>query len=214
MRGAYSSKEVLLFDLDGTLVDSCPAHARAYVATLESRYPAWTKSFNYSVYAGQPTRQAFLAMGVTDETELEEMTQAKQDHYRRALAAGEIALFPEARTLLGRLQANGRRLFLVTGASRLSVERLLKMLEIEHLFDGIITAEDTQQGKPAPDPYLSALSHFSLAAATCLAVEDAENGVRSAQQAGVETVMVHANRILPGVPTFSDLAQLASALFA
>ena len=211
MPGEFSSKRNLLFDLDGTLIDSEGAHARAYLATLRLYQPALADDFDYAAIAGQPTAQVFGSFGFTGE-KLEVAVRAKQIRYRDMINAGEIMPFPEVETTLEQLQGSGRRLYLVTGASRISVGTLLRCLKLEAFFQGVIVGEDTSRGKPMPDPYLSALRKFDLHPEECLAVEDSENGARSALAAGLDCVLIRSTATFPRLNSYSNLQQLFALL--
>jgi HAD superfamily hydrolase (TIGR01509 family) len=214
MRGAFSSKRHFLFDLDGTLVDSSPAHARAFVEALQENHPALARDFRYPPFAGRPTRDVFLALGVGPGAHLTGLVQRKQQLYRAAMERGEIEVCPGVAACLAKLSQAGRRLFVVTGASRVSAENLLQQGALAGFFEGMITADETPRGKPWPEPYLLALQTYSLAADDCLAIEDGENGARSAQAAGVEPVLVHTDLELAGVANVGDFSRLTALLFA
>lgn len=211
MPGAFSSKRNFLFDLDGTLVDSASAHARAYTGALRPGHSRLADSFDYASFAGRSTREVFQALGIADSG-LDDLTREKQRLYRAAWEAGEVELFPGAESLLRQLHEKGRRLFLVTGASRISARRVLDTTGLARLFEGVVAAEDAVPGKPSPDPYLHVLAAYGLKAGDCLAVEDGEHGVRSAQAAGIEVVLLHAPLDLPGVFPAKNCAHLADLL--
>jgi HAD superfamily hydrolase (TIGR01509 family) len=210
---AMTSKRCFLFDLDGTLVDSTPAHARAFIEALQPGHRDIAASFDYAVFAGRPTREVFIALGLGAGPEVTELTSSKQRLYREALDRGEVKLFPGVLSLLQRLREGGGRLFLVTGASRISALRVLKMTGLEPLFEGVVTADDTPLGKPAPDPYRHAMTTYGLAPEDCLAIEDGESGIRSAQAAGVEPVLIHTKLELAGVRNVGASANLEKLLF-
>ncbi len=212
MPGAFSSKRHLLFDLDGTLVNSVPAHDRAFIDTLKVRYPALAENFDYTIFAGRPTREVFQTLGFRDEMELTELTDCKQRLYRAAVEHGDVTVFAGAESLLEQLQQKGCRLFLVTGASRISTHRVLELTKLAHYFEGITTAEDAHPGKPSPEPYLHTVAKFGLSSQDCLVIEDAESGLQSAQGAGLDVVLIHANLQLPGVINVDSYAKLASLL--
>lgn len=212
MPGVFSSKRNLLFDLDGTLVNSVPTHRRAFVETLQVRHPDLAKKFDYTVFAGWPTRDVFSALGFQEEGELKELTATKQRLYREAVERGEVELFPGAKSLLEQLQENGRSLFLVTGASRISAQRILEVTGLLAYFQGITTADDTHPGKPSPEPYRYTLARYHLEPSDSLAIEDSENGIRSAREAGLEAVLIHADFQLPEVTKVINCEELAELL--
>jgi HAD superfamily hydrolase (TIGR01509 family) len=213
MPGAYFSKRNFLFDLDGTLVDSAAAHARAFVDALAPGRPALAKSFDYSRFAGRTTREVFLALGLRDEPELGGLIRRKQEHYRAAVERGEVGVFAGATFLLEQLLQKGARLFLVTGASRVSTERVLERTKLEKFFEGITTAEDVSSGKPSPDAYLYTLANHGLEKEDSLVVEDGESGIAAAHSAGLDAVLIHTRLELPGVQNVGDYETFAALLF-
>jgi HAD superfamily hydrolase (TIGR01509 family) len=209
MPGAFFSKKNILFDLDGTLIDSSTAHARAFVETLAAGHPALAAKFDYGKVAGMTTRDTLARLGISDETELTELTRRKQELYRAAHDRGEVLLFPGAALFVARLHAEGRHLFLVTGASRLSAQRILEVTGLARYFLGMITADDVARGKPAPDLYLTALDTYRLERVESVAVEDGEHGVSSARAARIDVVTVNSENGFPGTPHARNFAELA-----
>ena len=208
MHGEYSFKQNFLFDLDGTLVDSTAAHARAYVDALKAGHPKLAAAFSYAPFAGQPTRQVFAELGFGG-AELLKLMQAKQELFRAELDRGEVESFPGATHLLEALRKQGRRLFLVTGASTISAQRMLEATNLGELFEAMVTGDDAVAGKPSPEPYQRILHDHRLRAEDCLAIEDGESGVRSAQAAGIDVVLIHSANEIPGVARVRDCAELA-----
>jgi HAD superfamily hydrolase (TIGR01509 family) len=212
MPGAFSSKRNLLFDLDGTLVDSSPLHARAFVATLAPVDARLAGRFDYAAVAGLPTRDTFIRLGFTQEPQLAELISRKQALYREALDRGELGAFPGMRELIAELFAERRALFLVTGASRISAQRILETLKLSDFFSLLITAEDVPAGKPSPAPYRVALATCALDPAQSLAIEDGAHGVASARAAGLDVVTIHGEKGFPDIPHARDFADLRELL--
>jgi HAD superfamily hydrolase (TIGR01509 family) len=212
MPGAFSSKLNLLFDLDGTLVDSSPLHARAFSATLAPLDPALAGRFDYAVVAGLPTRDTFLRLGFTREPQLAELIARKQALYRAALDRGELVVFPGMRELLADLFAAQRTLVLVTGASRISARRILEAVKIADFFSALVTAEDVPEGKPSPAPYRFALATRALDPAPSLAIEDGAPGVASARAAGLDVVTIHGEKGFPDTPHVRNFTELRELL--
>jgi HAD superfamily hydrolase (TIGR01509 family) len=214
MRGVFSSKQNFLFDLDGTLIDSVPAHAQAYIDALKPNHPELARNFVYAPYAGRPTREIFRALGLNDDAETSALTLRKQVLYREALERGEVTTFPGALELLERLRQKGARLFLVTGGNRISVERVIHLTGLRCYFETVVTADDVAHGKPAPDCYLHTMAQFHLEKPDCIVIEDGENGVVAAQRAGIDAVLVHTDLEIPGIINAHDYTKLTELLFA
>jgi len=184
----------LLFDLDGTLVDSTPLHEWAYRQALQEYAPELLERFDYSSIAGWTTLHAFQQLGVAEP--VDRVVKRKQALYREAVHAGRLEAFPGAREGLAAAARAGHRLYLVTSASRAGAEVALARSELSSFFEGTVTADDCQQGKPNPEPYLLCLSRYQLSAAESLAVEDSDGGASAARAAGLQVARVHS----PGVP--------------
>jgi HAD superfamily hydrolase (TIGR01509 family) len=210
MPGEFFSKRNLLVDLDGTLVDSSPAHARAFVEALSTSHPGLAESFDYKKVAGLPTRDTFLSLGIAEEPELSDLIRRKQALYRAALDRGEVAAFPGATAFLAQLHAQGRRFFLVTGASRVSAQRILESAALARYFSGMITADDVPRGKPAPEPYLAALEKHDLNRNESIAIEDGEHGVHSAQAAKLDVITIHSENEFADLPHARNFTELAT----
>lgn len=95
-----------------------------------------------------------------------------------------------AKTLLSYLKNNGYRVALATATGIERTQKYLKQLGLYEYFDEIVCASMVEHGKPAPDIYLYAAQRLGLAPQECIALEDSQNGIRSAVSAGCKTVMV------------------------
>lgn len=182
---AYGS---YLFDLDGTLVDSDAAHAASYASVFAQNFPAALDGFDYEQHKGRPTLEVMGSLGAPLP-----LAKLKQQQFRQFITRGEVKLLPGALEILKALTSLKKRLFLVTGASRQSTQAILESHQIDHFFEGIITAEDVSRGKPNPEPYLTCLTRYHLSPSSCLAIEDATNGVISALKSGASVLHVNSN---------------------
>ena len=195
---ALSLSPNVLFDLDGTLVDSGPLHDAAFRRVLREHRPGLPRLYRYDDVKGRPTREAWLALGVHDAKELAFLTLAKQQAYRALLV--RLELLPGARQVLDALRAAGSATFLVTSGSRVSVMSALQATGL--VFSGVTTADDVRAGKPAPEPYLCCLRRHGLDPRTCVAVEDSMSGVISARKAGIPVIGVHDSETAGSVDEF------------
>jgi HAD superfamily hydrolase (TIGR01509 family) len=207
------AKRHFLFDLDGTLVDSSPSHARAFREALAAEEPALVRAFDYEALKGRTTADAARLLGIEDPRRVARMVAAKQAAYRRLVEQGAVSAFPGAEWLLGWLCEHGRNCFLVTGASRASTDLLLGRLGLARYFAGRVTADDVANGKPDPEGLQLVLTNERLRPAQCLVIEDAASGVAAARAAGLDVVVVHGT--LPTAEqVFADLFALGAYLGA
>ncbi len=202
-----------LFDLDGTLADSSSLHARAF-RTVVARYaPAILRDFDYEPLKGLSTRRAFLSLGIGEGPLLDKCVAEKQRLYRDSLRGGALTQLPGAVHALAAVSKRNGRNYLVTSGSADSAELALESIRLRDYFAGVITADDTAAGKPAPDPYLECLRRFDLDRQGAVAVEDARAGVASAKSAGLRVIGVHNPQIATTVDFFfQTLMELAAAI--
>lgn len=88
------------------------------------------------------------------------------------------------------LKANKIKTALATSTTRKSAERILKIADARSYFDVLVCAEDVENGKPDPEPFLKAAEKLKLKPSECIALEDSFNGIKSAYSAGMITVMI------------------------
>jgi HAD superfamily hydrolase (TIGR01509 family) len=182
--------DAVIFDCDGTLVDSMPAHFDAWCEALASYGAAGIfKEDVFFAMGGRPTRD--IVEDLNNEYGLklnpEAVALAKRDAFLRKLHLvefiDEVADF--ARSLSGKMP-----LAVASGGSRYVVEKTLKLLNCSDWFDEVVTADDVSNGKPSPDIFLKAAELLGVAPERCLVIEDAPPGVIAAQAAGMQVITV------------------------
>lgn len=184
--------EAIVFDCDGTLVNSMPAHFKAWCDALA--YYGAANVFQEDVFyamGGRPTKDIVVELNGEYGLKLDPGAVAMKKREAFMAQLGSIELIDEvvdfARSQRGRLP-----MAVATGGTRMVIEKTLQKLGISDLFDEVITADDVPVGKPAPDIYLKAAEMLGVAPEKCLALEDAPAGIMSAQQAGMRVVAVPA----------------------
>lgn len=208
---SLAARRVWLCDLDGTLVDSAPAHEAAWRDALAELAPGLPASFRYAEHAGAATRDVVARLGVTGEL-ADRLVRRKQRLYRRYAEGGLVTVMPGAHRLLDRLAATGRAAYLVTGGSRASVTRVLAACGLAGRLRGVLTADDVPWSKPDPRVYAHACRLWSVDPAEAVAVEDSAHGVAAATGAGLPTFQLCAADPLPGAIGVRSLDEIVSLL--
>jgi pyrophosphatase PpaX len=173
--------EAILFDFDGTLLDSFPAHYHAYEVTLAHFNMTITPQRYMETYS--PNWFAmYEALGIP-----EEMYGEADEIWLAEVKKHKPALFPAARPLLDSLSAI-YALGLVTSGSRERVMRDLNTTGIQDFFKVIVTGDDITKPKPDPEGLQITLDRLGLRPSQVLFVGDAREDCRMAQAAGVPFV--------------------------
>jgi len=189
---AMDGVEAVIFDCDGTLVNSMPAHFAAWCDALA--YYGAENVFQEDVFyamGGRPTTDIVVELNDEYGLKLDPEAVAMKKREAFLVRLGSVDEIEEvvaiARKLRGHLP-----MAVATGGTRMAVEKTLQALELSDLFDEVVTAEDVADGKPAPDIYLKAAELLGVAPEKCLAFEDAPAGIMAAQRAGMKVVVVPA----------------------
>ena len=184
IRAKLSKYDALLFDFDGVLADTETLHHRAWNQILEpfSIQFDWEDYQKRCIGIADRVVARRLNLGV-DEVEL---VAGKQAIFRAAMEATPPFL-RDSMDLVRQL-ALDHKLAVVSSSGRSEVEPSLVLVGLRAFFQVLITCEDVQHLKPAPDPYLLAAER--LDARRPLVIEDSDAGVSSAQAAGFELIRV------------------------
>jgi HAD superfamily hydrolase (TIGR01509 family) len=209
---AVAGRRTWLFDLDGTLVDSCPAHEAAFRQAIAEIAPGALASFRYADHAGASTAEVASRLVPGDAAAAGRLARRKQGLYREYAEAGMVDVLPGARRLLDRLAEDGRAVYLVTSGSRGSVERVLAARSLDGCFRAVLTSDDVPVSKPDPEFYAYACRLWAVDVADAVVVEDSAHGVASAVGAGLVTFQVHAAEPAAGAIAVPDLDEIVSLL--
>lgn len=189
----------IVFDFDGVIANSEPLHFRAYHDVLGTAGVNLSERDYYERYLGQDDIGAFRAIAadrglVWGMERIEELVAIKAQRME-VLERDMSILFPGAAAAVRRASASVP-LAIASGALGHEIRRVLDRERLTECFVAVVAAEDTPVSKPAPDPYLRALTLLSTAAgsplpaARCVAIEDSPWGLQSARAAGLRTVAV------------------------
>ena len=207
-------QKAVLWDLDGTLVDSSDHHWVAWRDTigaegLEITYAQFLESFGQK---NDRIIRSWLGQETTDEV-IQRIGDAKEAEYRRLALERGVTALPGAIEWVDRLRREGWRQAIASSAPRLNVEVMVQALALEPFIDGITSAEDVTAGKPDPQVFLAAASRLNVPPSRCIVVEDVAAGVEAARRAGMRCICVSRNASLNGDVSVSSLADLPADAF-
>jgi beta-phosphoglucomutase family hydrolase len=204
----------VLWDLDGTLVDSEEYHWQSWRDTLEPEgltitYEQFLASFGMK---NDPIMRDWLGDGYTPERAVR-LADAKEADYRRLVSAHGLTALPGAREWLTALHAAGWKQAIVTSAPLANAEVMLRALDLHSVFEAVVTAEDVSHGKPDPEVFLTAAARLGVSPPRAIVVEDAAAGIEGARRAGMKSIGVSTRVKLAADVVVGSLTQLPPDAF-
>ena len=177
----------ILFDMDGTLIDSEPVHCRAYQMVLEPMGHHMTyEDFGTLLGSTRPVILArihamFGAFPISDE----EFERRVAENKNRINEAEGYPLVEGVPQMLVRMKAAGYRLAVASSSPQAYIEKVMAVLGLTEYFELLVSGETVANPKPAPDIFLKAAEELGLEPSECLVIEDSHNGVLAAKAAGM-----------------------------
>ena len=177
----------LIFDCDGTLADTMPAHYKAWLAML-GRFNIPFPEPRFYAMGGMPTAQIIRLLAAdagVPVTDVEAMVHEKEQGFLKQLDA--VVAIEQVVSIAAAFRGT-LPIAVASGGYRHTITRTLDQLGIRNWFDAIVTAEDTPRHKPEPDVFLEAARRLGVAPASCVVFEDTDIGLEAARRAGMVQV--------------------------
>ena len=191
--------KAVLWDLDGTLIDSEPYWMKSEIELAERHGATWTEEDGKSL-VGMALKDSTRLMGERFGVELDqdkvinELTDPVTEQLRR-----EIPWRPGAQELLRELRRRGVKTALVTMSLRRMALQVVESIPFK-AFDVIVAGDDVVHGKPHAEPYLKAAQLLGVDPKDCVAFEDSISGILSADAAGTKAVGIPNVMVIPANP--------------
>jgi len=210
-----NTPRAVLWDMDGTLIDSEEFHWISWRDTLAKEgvtitYQQFLASFGRRDDAFLPQ---WLGGAATPERIIS-IAEAKEELYRDLVRKNGMAPLPGVAAWIHRLHEQGWLQAIASAAPRPNIDVVLEALKAADRFQGIVSADDVHRGKPDPEVFLLAAARVGVPPARCIVVEDAVAGVQGARSAGMRSIGVsHNGNDLPADIVVKSLDLLDSGAF-
>jgi len=184
--------EAVLFDVDGTLVDSDPLHYLTFRDMLQE----------VGFQGGDPITEEFFSKSISgkhndyigaelfpdwDESQRKKFLDDKEALFRRK-AVQNLKPVDGLHKLCKWIENRGLRRAAVTNAPRENAELMISIVGLTDFFEFLVIGSECERAKPFPDPYLKALEHFNIPSSRAFALEDSPSGLKAAVAAGLSVV--------------------------
>ena len=187
----------ILFDMDGVLLDAMPFHADAFQIAFKELVGLDIDKKDVYLLEGMPgpdlIKQILKKNGIntySDEHIIKKISERKKELFEKNENAKP---FEGTKELLDSLKGTGCITAVVSGASENEVKSLLKKNHLLETFDLVISGDDLEEGKPSPEPFVTALKKLNLNADEALVVENSPLGVNAAVNAGIKFIITFNN---------------------
>lgn len=175
--------KALIFDIDGTLADSMPLHLQAWQYAADQHGFVYDETFFLSV-AGMSTVK--IVEKLAKERGLNLVPQdvaASKRYYFEARMDKVQPITPVVEIL--KAYAGKLPIAAGTGGTRKNAEKVLEIIGVSHLIEILVTSDDVEHPKPAPDTFLQCAARLGADPAYCQVYEDGDYGIQAAQKAGM-----------------------------
>jgi beta-phosphoglucomutase len=181
----------VLWDMDGTLVDTAELHFEAWrVVCEELGRPFSRADFSATFGRRNPEIIHHLFGDRFDDAKIAAIGDHKEELYRGAARRNGIEPLPGVRALLEGLHRESIAQAIGSSAPRANLDLILELLGVRHFFAALVGMEDTQRGKPDPQVFLVAAERVGVPPRRCLVLEDAVAGVEAARNGGMKCIAV------------------------
>jgi HAD superfamily hydrolase (TIGR01509 family) len=188
-----SKYELVIFDLDGVLVDACEWHRVALNEALKEvcDYEI-TLDDHHSEFNGIPTRkklEKLVEIGEIDSDHINKIYEIKQ--HKTILTIEEFATKRQEKIeMIKWLKSQNMIVACFTNSIRKTALLMLQKTGIISMFDLIVTNQDVKNPKPDPEGYIKVLNHFNIDASSTVIIEDSPRGVEAARLSGCDVCVV------------------------
>jgi HAD superfamily hydrolase (TIGR01509 family) len=203
--------EAVVFDLDGVLLDTEELWNEARLQIVEERGGRWREDAQRAMMgmsSQEWSRYMHEELGVPDPPRQisAEVVRRLEELYRERLP-----LIPGALDAVQRLAARWP-LAIASSSNRPLIDLFLELTGTAALFRATVSSEEVEHGKPAPDVYIEAARRLEVDSAPCAALEDSENGIRSAAAAGMKVIAIPNHVYPPSAEALALAAVVATSL--
>jgi len=182
--------KAILFDMDGTLLDSEPIWLRADLAMIAAYGGFMTEEeHDACVGMGAPTFLPMIKERYGIKASYEELRDFQERTYLE-IARGEITAFPEMVDFARWAAEAGLKIAIASGSTNAIIDEMTSVTGIQSLFPVRVSSQEVQGGKPEPYIFLETARRLSVKPDECLVIEDSPVGVEAASRAGMHSIAV------------------------
>ena len=185
-------KKAFIFDLNGTMIDDMSYHVQAWYDILNNDLKAgltWDDVKIQMYGKNDEVLARIFGENFLQPEELKELSFEKERRYQKAYLPN-LQLIKGLQTFLEKAEQKGIVMAIGSAAIPFNIDFVLDNLQLRHFFKAIVSADDVATSKPDPETFIKCAQLLNVAPEDCIVFEDAPKGVESAQNAGMQTVVL------------------------
>lgn len=188
--------KAVIFDMDGVIIDSEPAHMMLENETYKKLGIEVTGDEHHS-FVGSTSKYMWEALKnkyKLNQT-LDELIEYDRSTYFKYLNSDicEITLIDGVKELIKDFHENGIKLAIASSSPLNVIEAIVVKFKLEEYFEVFVTGDYVKRSKPEPDIFLFASEKLGVSPENCIVIEDSHNGVRAAKKAGIKCVGINSD---------------------
>jgi beta-phosphoglucomutase len=180
----------LLFDMDGTLIDSMPLHERSWALWHAEMALPYDEAGFFAATAGRTNLEILRDLFPQESEEALQAMAARKEALYREIAERELTLIAGAREVIAQGRDRGLKIAICTAAPPENIAIAFARFGLGALVDTVTSPADGLRGKPHPDIFLEAARRMGVEPAQCLVFEDAPLGIEAARNGGMAAVVL------------------------
>lgn len=186
--------DAVIFDFDGTIADSEPAHMRSILGTITPLGWSIDPDELFTRFVGRSDRYCFQTLAAEhghglNATGMDELLASKLELFLREAANGGVRAYAGAIELVHAAAARAS-VAVCSGSRRATIEPVLRRFGVLDCMRAIVPSDEVERPKPDPEAYRTCCARLGVEPGACVAIEDTDHGIASARGAGVRVIAV------------------------
>ncbi|MEM0143673.1 MAG: HAD family phosphatase [Candidatus Parvarchaeum sp.] len=181
----------IVFDLDGTLIDTAGVLAKAWENAFisEGVNPGYNELYEHTRgISSKDIIRKYTQMSSTED--ITRIKEKRRENFLQIIKSGAELLYPETLDTIDKIKSKGIKIAIGTGMSFDLLKTVLKMTELEKVIDVVVSSDDVNEGKPAPDIFIEAFNRLKVDPKEGMVVGDSENDIIPGKKIGAFTVFI------------------------
>ena len=182
--------KAIIFDMDGVIIDSEPIHTEIAIAVMRDFGGNPTYEEINDDFIGTTNREMWETLKERHKMDatVDQLLERHREYKMKRFFEEPVPAIDGIESLIRQARSRGLKIALATSSPKYFAEHILRSAGLFEYFDSLVTADDISRGKPDPEIYLKAAQALDLDPASCIALEDAFLGIKSAKDAGMRVI--------------------------